>query len=68
MRVLIVGASGGVNLASIQIAKFTGAQVIVVGSDRGKLVLAESESEMTWPALRTLSRHTPTGFRTGLLI
>jgi NADPH:quinone reductase-like Zn-dependent oxidoreductase len=40
--VLIVGASGGVNLASIQIAKFTGAQAIVVGSDRGKLVLAES--------------------------
>jgi NADPH:quinone reductase-like Zn-dependent oxidoreductase len=41
--VLVVGASGGVNLASIQIAKMTGAQVIVVGSSRAKLVLAESE-------------------------
>jgi NADPH:quinone reductase-like Zn-dependent oxidoreductase len=40
--VLVVGASGGVNIASIQIAKFTGAQVIVVGSDGGKLILAES--------------------------
>ena len=30
--VLIVGASGGVNLASLQIAKLSGAQVFVVGS------------------------------------
>ncbi len=40
--VLIVGASGGVNTASIQIAKFTGAQVIVVGSNAQKLAVAES--------------------------
>jgi NADPH:quinone reductase-like Zn-dependent oxidoreductase len=40
--VLIVGASGGVNTASIQIAKFAGAKVIVVGSDAKKLALAES--------------------------
>lgn len=38
--VLIVGASGGVNTASIQIAKHLGAQVIVVGSDAEKLRLA----------------------------
>ncbi|MCF6277947.1 MAG: zinc-binding dehydrogenase, partial [Anaerolineales bacterium] len=41
-RVLIVGASGGVNTASIQIAKLTGASVVVVGSDAEKLSLAES--------------------------
>lgn len=41
-RVLIVGASGGVNTASVQIAKLTGASVIVVGSDAKKLELAES--------------------------
>lgn len=40
--VLVVGASGGVNTASIQIAKYTGAKVVVVGSNRAKLVLAES--------------------------
>lgn len=40
--VLIVGASGGVNTASIQIAKHLGAQVIVVGAGREKLSLAES--------------------------
>ena len=40
--VLIVGASGGVNTASIQIAKLVGANVIVVGSDPGKLALAAS--------------------------
>jgi len=40
--VLVVGASGGVNTASIQIAKFAGAKVIVVGSDAKKLALAES--------------------------
>ena len=40
--VLIVGAGGGVNTASIQIAKFLGAQVLVVGSSPQKLELAES--------------------------
>jgi len=40
--VLIVGASGGVNTASIQIARLAGAVVIVVGSGAGKLALAES--------------------------
>lgn len=40
--VLIVGASGGVNTACIAIAKFSGAKVIVVGSSRKKLELAES--------------------------
>ncbi len=40
--VLVVGASGGVNTASIQIAKYLGARVIVVGSDAEKLALAES--------------------------
>jgi NADPH:quinone reductase-like Zn-dependent oxidoreductase len=40
--VLIVGAGGGVNTASVQIAKFAGAQVVVVGSDAKKLAQAES--------------------------
>jgi NADPH:quinone reductase-like Zn-dependent oxidoreductase len=40
--VLIVGAGGGVNTASIQVAKLSGAQVIVVGSDAKKLSGAES--------------------------
>lgn len=40
--VLIVGASGGVNSASIAIAKFMGTKVIVIGSSREKLSLAES--------------------------
>ncbi len=40
--VLIVGAGGGVNTASAQIAKYIGAQVIVVGSDAKKLEMAES--------------------------
>ena len=40
--VLIVGASGGVNTASIQIAKFAGAKVYVVGSSPAKTALAES--------------------------
>lgn len=40
--VLIVGAGGGVNTASIQIAKYMGAQVMVVGSNAKKLELAES--------------------------
>jgi len=41
-KVLIVGASGGVNTACIQIAKLTGASAIVIGSDAKKLELAES--------------------------
>jgi NADPH:quinone reductase-like Zn-dependent oxidoreductase len=40
--VLVVGASGGVNTASIQIAKYIGATVYVVGSTGEKLGLAES--------------------------
>jgi NADPH:quinone reductase-like Zn-dependent oxidoreductase len=40
--VLVVGASGGVNTASLQIAKLCGATVYVVGSSAEKLVLAES--------------------------
>ena len=40
--VLIVGAGGGVNTASVQIAKYIGAQVIVVGSDAQKLEGARS--------------------------
>lgn len=40
--ILLVGAGGGVNTASIQIAKYLGAQVIVVGSNAKKLELAES--------------------------
>jgi NADPH:quinone reductase-like Zn-dependent oxidoreductase len=40
--VLIVGAGGGVNTASVQIAKWLGAQVVVVGSDAKKLQMAES--------------------------
>ncbi len=40
--VLVVGASGGVNTASIQIARYAGATVYVVGSSPEKLALAES--------------------------
>jgi NADPH:quinone reductase-like Zn-dependent oxidoreductase len=40
--VLVVGAGGGVNTASIDIAKYSGAQVVVVGSDAGKLEKAEA--------------------------
>lgn len=40
--VLIVGASGGVNTASIQVAKYLGARVIVVGRGEARLRLAES--------------------------
>jgi len=40
--VVIVGAGGGVNTASIQVAKLSGARVIVVGSDAKKLKMAES--------------------------
>jgi NADPH:quinone reductase-like Zn-dependent oxidoreductase len=35
--VLIVGAGGGVNTACLQIAKYLGAKVVMVGSDAGKL-------------------------------
>lgn len=40
--VAIVGAGGGVNSASIQIAKHLGAQVIVIGSNAKKLEQAEA--------------------------
>lgn len=40
--VLIVGAGGGVNTASIQIASYIGARVVIVGSDAKKLEMAES--------------------------
>lgn len=40
--VLIVGASGGVNSACIQIAKHLGAEVFAVGSSAEKLQLAQS--------------------------
>jgi NADPH:quinone reductase-like Zn-dependent oxidoreductase len=40
--VLVVGASGGVNTASIQIARLAGATVYVVGTGAEKLSLAES--------------------------
>ena len=40
--VVIVGAGGGVNTASTQIAKYNGAQVIVVGSDAAKLEQARA--------------------------
>ena|ERR1700752_2995192 len=40
--VLIIGAGGGVNTASVQIAKYIGTQVVVVGSDAKKLEKAES--------------------------
>jgi NADPH:quinone reductase-like Zn-dependent oxidoreductase len=40
--VLVVGASGGVKVASIQIAKLSGAIVYVVGSSAEKLALVES--------------------------
>jgi NADPH:quinone reductase-like Zn-dependent oxidoreductase len=40
--VLVVGASGGVNTASIQIAKLAGATVYVIGSNSAKLALAAS--------------------------
>jgi NADPH:quinone reductase-like Zn-dependent oxidoreductase len=40
--VAIVGAGGGVNSASIQIAKFLGARVIVIGSSSKKLEQAEA--------------------------
>ncbi|NJN79954.1 MAG: zinc-binding dehydrogenase [Anaerolineales bacterium] len=39
--VAIVGAGGGVNSASIQVAKYLGARVIVIGSNSKKLAQAE---------------------------
>lgn len=41
--VLVVGASGGVNTASIQIAKLAGACVLVVGAGPQKLAVAEAQ-------------------------
>ena len=41
--VLVVGASGGVNTASIQIAKLAGARVLVVGAGPQKLAVAEAQ-------------------------
>jgi NADPH:quinone reductase-like Zn-dependent oxidoreductase len=40
--ILIIGASGGVNTACIQVAKLAGAVVLVVGSSAEKLELARS--------------------------
>ena len=40
--ILVVGAGGGVNTASMQIAKYLGAQVVVVGSNAKKLEMAKS--------------------------
>ncbi|OQY88474.1 MAG: hypothetical protein B6D38_08895 [Anaerolineae bacterium UTCFX1] len=40
--VLVIGAGGGVNTASVQIAKYLGAKVIVIGSNSKKLKMAES--------------------------
>jgi NADPH:quinone reductase-like Zn-dependent oxidoreductase len=40
--VLIIGAGGGVNTASIQIARFAGAKVYVVGSSDERLAQAEA--------------------------
>lgn len=40
--VAIVGAGGGVNSASVQVAKYLGAKVIVIGSNARKLELARS--------------------------
>ena len=36
------GRGGGVNTASVEVAKFSGARVIVVGSNAKKLKMAES--------------------------
>lgn len=55
--VVIVGAGGGVNTASVQIAKHLGAQVIVIGSDAKKLdqvqalgaeILIDRSQEADW--------------------
>lgn len=39
--VLVIGASGGVNTASIQLARLAGARVLVVGSTAEKLAVAQ---------------------------
>jgi NADPH:quinone reductase-like Zn-dependent oxidoreductase len=55
--VLVVGAGGGVNTASIQIARYIGAQVVVVGSTAEKLeranaigadILVDRSQEADW--------------------
>jgi NADPH:quinone reductase-like Zn-dependent oxidoreductase len=55
--VLVIGAGGGVNTASIDIAKFSGAQVLVIGSDAKKLeraaalgadILIDRSKEENW--------------------
>ncbi|MFZ5820907.1 MAG: zinc-binding dehydrogenase [Chloroflexota bacterium] len=55
--VLVVGAGGGVNTASVDIAKYIGAQVIVVGSEAWKLdkaaalgadILIDRSKEADW--------------------
>lgn len=56
-RVLIIGAGGGVNTASIEIAKYFGAEVFIVGSNAEKLEKARTlgadilinRSEEDWP-------------------
>lgn len=40
--VLVIGAAGGVNTASIDIAKYLGAKVFVIGSNSDKLKIADS--------------------------
>jgi len=56
--VLIVGAGGGVNTASIQVAKLAGARVIVVGSNSAKIdgarmlgadIVIDRSQEEDWP-------------------
>jgi NADPH:quinone reductase-like Zn-dependent oxidoreductase len=56
--VLIVGAGGGVNTASIQVAKLAGARVMVVGSNSAKIdgarmlgadVVIDRSQEADWP-------------------
>ncbi len=52
--ILIVGAGGGVNTAALQIAKYVGAKVYVVGSNMAKLKRAE---ELGADELIDRSRH-----------
>jgi len=63
---LIVGAGGGVNTASLQIAKWVGARVIVVGSDAKKLetaasigadILIDRSKERDWSKAVFLATH-----------
>ena len=46
--VLIVGAGGGVNTAAIQIAKYAGTRVYVVGSNAAKLARIRAEIDAAW--------------------